>query len=61
MARLSKSSREKAYFELFCNHFTIPPGRIEYGDKPDIIIFGNRDIGIELTNLYHQSGKSQDS
>lgn len=44
----------KAYKQL-------PPGEIIYSDKPDVIIKGERKIGIEITNLYLEDGKLPES
>lgn len=61
MSNMSKRDREKRYFDMFREHYPIPCGDVEYGDKPDIIINGNRKIGIELTNLYHDDGRDLNS
>jgi len=57
MARESTRARERAFFEEFQRHFPLPPGAIEYGDKPDIVIRGPQLIGIEVTNLYIADGR----
>jgi len=41
---------------MFRRHYPLPPGPINYGDRPDIIIEGKRQIGIEITNFYLEEG-----
>jgi hypothetical protein len=48
----SNSEIEKYYFEKFRSQYVLPEGEIVYGDKPDIIIRGEKTVGIEITNLY---------
>jgi hypothetical protein len=35
-----------------------PYGEITYGDKRDVMIVGDRTIGIEITHLYLEDGKN---
>ena len=56
MARESTRARERAYFEQFRQHFDLPAGEVEYGDAPDVIVRGDRTVGIELANLYLVDG-----
>ena len=53
--------RERRYFEMFRQDFPLPNGEIEYGDKPDVILRGDRVIGIEITNFYLEPGDSSAS
>jgi hypothetical protein len=53
---LTNTDIEKHYFEMFRKHHAIPAGRIEYGDKPDVIIHGHTSIGIEITNFFLEDG-----
>ncbi|ASU39884.1 hypothetical protein hmeg3_17390 [Herbaspirillum sp. meg3] len=55
-APFTKQQKERLYFEQFWKIHSIP-GRIEYSDKPDVLII-NDDIklGIELTHLYKVDG-----
>src|SRR5271170_1864401 len=62
MAKIGKSGRERYYFEKFRLQAALPHGEITYGDKPDVIIAGDRTtIGIEITNLYLEDGKNSAS
>ncbi len=56
MAKISNKEIEKNYFELFRKKYSLPLGQIEYGDKPDVIIYGPKKIGIEITNFYLEDG-----
>jgi hypothetical protein len=47
---------ERYYFGLFRRAYRLPEGRVKHGDKPDVIIHGERKIGIELTNFYLEDG-----
>ena len=49
---------ERHYFKEFSNAYKLPDGTVEYADKPDILIRGERTTGIELTRFYLQSGGS---
>jgi hypothetical protein len=57
----STQDREKYYFELFLKDYPLPPGTVIYGDKPDVVIDGERKIGIEITNFYHKRGDLPES
>ncbi len=48
---------EQSYFQIFAQHYNLPPGRIEYSDKPDVLIYGERKIGVELAHIYKKCGK----
>jgi hypothetical protein len=52
------SNREKQvlYFEDFRKHYSLPEGIIEHDDKPDVIVRGERTLGIEVTNFYLEDG-----
>jgi hypothetical protein len=52
----TNSDIERHYFEQFRAAYSLPPSRVEYSDKPDILIFGDRKLGIEITNFYLQDG-----
>lgn len=58
---MTTQEKERYYFEHFCRIYPIPKGQVKYGDKPDVIIEGQRKIGIEVTNLYVKDGKLPDS
>jgi hypothetical protein len=47
---------ERHYFEQFRAAYELPPGTVCYGDKPDVLIKGDRTLGIEVTNFYRRSG-----
>jgi len=53
---LTTGETERYYFEMFLRDYPLPSGDIEYGDKPDIILAGERRLGIEITRLYVQDG-----
>lgn len=57
----SNKEIEKYYFEMFRKKYSLPLGKIEYGDKPDVIIHGSNRIGIEMTNFYLKDGSSIES
>ena len=54
-----KSNRriERHYFGLFREIYQLPKGEVIYGDKPDVIINGERRLGIEVTNFYLERGE----
>src|SRR4051812_15176541 len=41
---------------MFRRDFPLPAGEIKYADKPDVILRGERTIGIEITDFYLKSG-----
>ncbi len=59
--RMGKWLKESYYFEMFRQHYSLPTGRFEYRDKPDVILHGPKTIGIEITNFYLEDGRSTDS
>lgn len=56
MSRRSNLEIERYYFSRFSEHFLLPDGKVEHGDKPDVIVHGERKIGIEIANLYLSDG-----
>jgi len=56
MTRKSNQDVERDYFDMFRQHYQLPAGELIYGDKPDIVISGERQIGIEITNFFHEKG-----
>lgn len=56
MTRASNQEIERYYFEQFRTHYAIPDGEVEFTDKPDVVIRGETDIGIEIANLYLTPG-----
>jgi hypothetical protein len=50
--------KERHYFEMFSRNFPLPSGVVEYGDKPDVVLRGDRAIGIEITNFFLEPGDS---
>jgi hypothetical protein len=56
-----KQAAEKNHFDSFRDNFKLPPGRIEYGDKPDVVIHGDRKIGIEIARIYKVDGRDPHS
>jgi len=59
----TKSNRdiERYYFGMFCRHYQLPDGTIAYGDKPDVILDGERKIGIEITIFFLEDGTRPES
>lgn len=56
MGKLSNQDIEKYYFEMFRKDYALPSGTVIYGDSPDVVINGERKIGVEITNFFHKSG-----
>lgn len=54
--RSDNQTVERHYFEQFRSHFDVPAGEIEYTDKPDVIIRGNRMMGVEVARLFRKPG-----
>jgi len=52
---------ERHYFEQFGEAYKLPNGAVEYADKPDVLLRGERTIGIELRRFYLQPGGSSGS
>lgn len=61
MSRPSNREIEQYYFDQFRAHFPLPAGEVEYGDKPDVVIHGERKLGIEIANLYLTDGVDPNS
>jgi hypothetical protein len=61
MAKIGKNERQRYYFDAFRRQVTLPNGEIHHGDKPDVVIAGDRTIGIEITNFYLVGGKKANS
>ena len=61
MSRLSNREVERYYFEQFCRDFEMPHGKVNYTDRPDVIVDGPRRVGIEITNLYLEGGNQPES
>lgn len=56
MPSVSNRDIEQYYFEMFRKNYPLPAGRVEYGDKPNVIIHGDTTIGIEITNFFLEEG-----
>ncbi len=61
MAKRSNKEIERYYFEMFRHDYQLPEGTVIFTDKPDVIIAGKRNIGIEITNFYRESGALPES
>lgn len=61
MSRPSNREIEQYYFDQFRANFPLPAGEVEYGDKPDVVIHGERKLGIEIANLYLTDGVDPNS
>ena len=53
----SNQKIERHYFELFRKFYQLPDGEVKYGDKPDVIIDGDKRVGIEITNFFIERGQ----
>ena len=56
MPSATKREKEQYYFEMFRRSYPLPEGRMEYGDKPDVVLHGKTRIGIEVTNFFLEKG-----
>jgi hypothetical protein len=61
MPKKSNQKVERSYFEMFHKDYPLPMGSIIYGDKPDVILEGERKIGIEITNFFLEEGNLPES
>lgn len=57
MKRKTHREIEAYYFEQFSETYKLPQGKINYSDRPDVIIRGKRKIGVEVTNFYLEDGR----
>lgn len=57
MTKMSTQEKERYYFEMFRKDYPLPPSTIIYCDKPDVILEGEKKIGIEITNFYLEKGR----
>ncbi len=46
---------------MFLKDYPLPPGTITYDDSPDVIVEGERRIGIEITNFFLEKGSLSES
>ncbi|MGO9619984.1 MAG: hypothetical protein ACLPT6_01085 [Desulfobaccales bacterium] len=46
---ISNQKIERHYFELFRKIYQLPDGEIKFGDKPDVIINGDKRVDIFAT------------
>lgn len=61
MNKISNQDIEKYYFDKFRKDYSLPFGDLNYKDSPDVIIDGERRIGIEITNFFHEKGSILES
>lgn len=61
LAKKSNRHIECAYFERFRQAYALPPGTVSYADKPDVLVTGQRVVGIEITNFYLEPGSDEAS
>lgn len=61
MTSVTQKEDEKRDFESFARHYALPAGAIEYSDRPDVLIRGDRVLGVELANLHRADGGDPDS
>ena len=57
MGSITNASIEQHYFEQFREHFPLPRGEVQYTDKPDVLLHGDKRIGIEIARLFLVDGK----
>ncbi len=56
MSHISNQTIERYYFDLFRSHYAVPAGELVFTDKPDVIVRGEKTIGVEIANLYFTCG-----
>lgn len=61
MAKRLNQETEQYYFEMFRRDYQLPEGTITFGDKPDVVLKGKREIGIEITNFFLENGSLPES
>lgn len=61
MAKRSNQDIERHYFGMFCSDYQLPNGKITHGDKPDVILEGEKKIGFEITNFFLEDGALPES
>jgi len=54
--RRPTSETERAYFDRFQRVCGVPAGVVTFGDKPDVIVRGEKTIGVEITQLHLRGG-----
>jgi hypothetical protein len=59
--RMSNRDIERYYFDMFRRDYHLPQGTMVHGDKPDMILKGERKIGIEITNFFLENGALPES
>lgn len=59
--RKTNRDMEHHYFERFRQAYELPGGVVRYADKPDVLLKGDRTIGIEITNFYLEPGSDEGS
>ena len=61
--KASRTNREieRHYFEQFRGVYPLPTGEVSYFDRPDVLIRGDRKVGIEVTNFYLRDGSDPTS
>ena len=62
MSRPRQSALERFFFEKFSKMYpNLPAGDIAYGDKPDVVIHGDKVYGVEIANVYLRNGSDEGS
>jgi hypothetical protein len=51
MPQKSNKEIEKYYFEMFRRDYPLPIGSIDYGDKPDVILNGERKLTLPISEF----------
>jgi hypothetical protein len=60
-SRKTNRTIEHHYFEQFRQVYELPGGVVSYADKPDVVVKGNRTVGVEITNFYLEPGSDEGS
>lgn len=53
-----QQEQEWEAFQSFSEDYALPAGTIERSDRPDVVINGDRKLGIELTSLHIEDGRN---
>lgn len=61
MPKLTNREIERHYFDKFSRVYPLPPGTIVHKDKPDILLLGEKKIGVEITQFFKEIGSHQGS
>ena len=55
-------TEEKSIIKRFQDNFPdFPTGQLSYEDRPDFIVFGNKNVGIEITQIFRDQRSTRGS